>query len=397
VSTSVEYTSSQKEALSLFGTGQNVFLTGKPGTGKTALLEAYCRSMREAGKRVLMTASTGLAASCLTEGRTLHSVLKFCPAKKEYDFKFCAEELECVNVLVIDEASMLGGDIMQHLVDCLAHVRRNPQIIVSGDFFQLPPVNKDGIRIYPFERKQWKMLHLEPCVLTDIVRQKDPEFKSMLEKAMLADVRCVPYFNEKTCAQPIKDAIVLCTKREDAWRHSKRRMDLLSGTPHTYSALGDCESVDFSKVQVVETLVLKQGMRVMALRNDGIGRYQNGSLGTIVSLNDDSIIVQFDNGNLCVMDRVQYELENRHNPNEEVIIYQYPLCGGYACTIHKSQGQTFDSVNIDIPSCWEPGQWYVALSRARSIDGIHLMRPIRAKDLLVDYKVIDFYNSIQTA
>jgi len=162
-----------------------------------------------------------------------------------------------------------------------------------------------------------------------------------------------------------------------------------------YDAIGNCEYANFSNTRLQERLELKEGMRVMALRNDFFGKYQNGSLGTIRSLREDSVIVYFDNGNLCEVERAEYQLENKYIPNECITVYQFPLSGGYACTIHKSQGQTFDCANIDIDSCWEPGQWYVALSRVRTVEGIHLLKPLRLRDLLCDSRVVAYYNNLQ--
>jgi ATP-dependent exoDNAse (exonuclease V) alpha subunit len=135
----------------------------------------------------------------------------------------------------------------------------------------------------------------------------------------------------------------------------------------------------------------------MALRNDILCKYQNGSLGTVLDMGDNTITVLFDNGNTVEMHRISYDIENNDKKKNMVEIKQFPLRAGYAITIHKSQGQTFDFVNIMAPRCWAPGQLYVALSRARTIKGIHLIELINEKSLITDPKVINYYNKLKEA
>lgn len=133
----------------------------------------------------------------------------------------------------------------------------------------------------------------------------------------------------------------------------------------------------------------------MALWNDSAHRYQNGSMGAIKSMSDDTITVQYDNGNVVNMQRITYEIDNAEKGKNAVSIEQFPLRAAYAITIHKSQGQTFDYINIKAPHCWEPGQLYVALSRARSVNGIYLMDKITADSLITDTRVKEYYGSLK--
>ena len=172
------YTESQKRANEMFKNESAILLTGKPGTGKTELVEDYRERQVALGKKVLVTASTGLAASNLNGGRTLHSALKWYPNAREYNYDRCAELLKEADILIIDEVSMLDASIINHLYRCLQHIDRKPQIIMSGDFFQLPPVAPKGVlRTYPFEVSAWKAMGLRPCILEDIVRHSYPYFK----------------------------------------------------------------------------------------------------------------------------------------------------------------------------------------------------------------------------
>lgn len=389
------YTKSQEKANEMFNNEQAILLTGKPGTGKTELIEDYRERQTALGKKVLVTASTGLAASNLSGGRTIHSALKWNLNAEKYDYDRCVELLKSTDVLIVDEVSMMGTSIINHLYRCLQHLDTKPQIIMSGDFFQLPPVTRKGdLRTYPFEVAAWKALGLKPCVLNDVVRQSDPEYKRMLEKAMLGDKSCISYFNNNSQQRLIDGAIILCTTNSYADFYNQTMLANLPGTGKLYYAIGDIEEADFEHSRVEQCLKVKKNMRVMALRNDPAGNYQNGSLGTVLDMAEDSIKVVFDNGITSDIHRVPYEIDKIKNSAEMAKINQFPLLGGYAITIHKSQGQTFDCINIKAPSCWDPGQLYVALSRARSIKGIHLIEPILPKSLITDPRVIAYYRSL---
>ena len=391
-----DYTESQKRATACRANGDNILLTGKPGTGKTEFLKDIAERERLCGKKVVLTASTGLAASNLDGGRTIHSILRWHPNANSFDLDRCCDVIEDVDILIIDEVSMLDPSIMRHIANCVHHTNHQPQIIMSGDFFQLPPVARDMPRIYPFETSDWRSLNLQPCILDDVVRQSDPEFKHQLELAMLGDPACIQYFNTKTSKREIDGAITLCTKNCDADEINKRKMSILPGASKIFIAQGDIINADFSSSRVEKTFIVKRNMRVMALRNDSEYRYQNGSLGTVIDIGENTITVLFDNGNRVDIERIHYEIENKDKNKDMVGVDQFPLRGGFAITIHKSQGQTFDSVNIKAPRCWEPGQLYVALSRARFVRGIYLMEPIKRSNLFTDPKVVNYYQNLLT-
>lgn len=390
------YTPSQERARQLLDRGYNVFITGRPGTGKTEFINDYCATLGSQGKRVLLTASTGLAASNLNNGRTLHSILKWHPHRTDYDYNICTELLKRIDVLVVDEVSMLCSSIIEHLCICLERMILKPQLIMIGDFFQLPPVARNNIeRHYPFENYYWSKLNLHICILNEVVRQTDKEFLEMLDQARYGNACCIKYFNDKTRSQKIKDAITICTQNDETNKINLDMMNRLPGTVKFCEAIGNVEDANFNQSRFLKTLEVKLEMRVMSIQNDICGNYHNGSLGTVKTITNDYIGVLFDHGNYIKIRPVICEIENIHSEKPPVKILQYPLRGGAAITIHKSQGQTFEAANIIADNCWESGQLYVALSRVKTISGIHLMKKLTANSLKTDRNVIEYYTHLE--
>ncbi len=385
------YTTSQKNAKDKINAGNNILLTGKPGTGKTELLRNVCRELSAQGKQVAVTGSTGMAAANFDGGRTIHSVLGWRPDTHDFDYDYCAEKIKNIDVLVIDEVSMLTTAIINHMAKCLEKLDHKPQLILSGDFFQLPPVRDF---CYPFENPYWESFNLQPCILNEVVRQREADYLAMLDKARYSDVSCVEYFNTQSYGKRIEGGIGLCTVNDLADQINDRYFNGLSGPFKSYEALGDLEDADLKGFSIKKTLKIKKNMRVMSLRNDSNYKYQNGSLGTVIDMDENTIRVYFDNDNVEDIGRIDYVVNSRNVDKDVVHLKQFPLKAGYAITIHKSQGQTFDSVNINAPRCWDPGQLYVALSRARHITGIHLMVPITAGSLITDYRVVKYYEEL---
>lgn len=382
------FTKSQQRALDVFNTGENMLLLGDPGTGKSTLISAIVAQARFSGKRIARTASTGIAAQ-LIKGRTIHSLLKAYPGMKPegIDYEDKARSLENIDVLIIDEVSMIGKTFICYLYNCLRNAAHHVQLILVGDFFQLPPVKDD----YAFTSPCWAQLGLVPCILTEVVRQKDVDFIHSLNLLKYGDKSCLDYLLPHSSPVPLAGQISICARTESARIINRTEMEKLNGPSRTYWAEYEGSVVE-SDLRVELNLAIKCGMRVMSIVN-GIG-YSNGSLGTVTGFDDSSVQVLFDNGADTCLCRERFTVERRDVTGGTTELWQIPLRPAYAITIHKSQGQTFQYVNIDGTKCWAPGQLYVAVSRACSIGGIHFLTPIKDSNIRTDPAVIKFYDRL---
>ncbi len=383
------FTQDQANAFAMFNTGSNIFLTGDSGTGKSSLVKEMILKAHDEGRSVAVTASTGLAASLLPGGRTIHSLLKAYPFTdlNTVDFKEKSKNLDGIDLLIIDEISMLGKHFIPFLFTCLETSERKIQLIVVGDFFQLPPVKDD----YAFKSSYWNWLKLEPCILHEVVRQKNEEMVYNLNKLKYGDASCIPYFMSHSSTSFFKDQITICSRRESVKSLNQMKLEQIAGRAYTYTAYGSGKTIDgFAPIE--KDLVLKEGARVMATVN-GEG-FCNGSLGIVTNLQCDSIDVLFDSGREISIFRRSFESGKLDKDGNKTFIQQFPLRLAYAMTIHKAQGQTFKYVNIDASSCFASGQLYVAASRAESIEHIHFINPINSKCIKTDPSVIQFYKKL---
>lgn len=375
--------------------GHHVFLTGPAGSGKTFVLNQLIKLKKHEGKHVSVTATTGLAASHLG-GSTIHSWSGI-GVRDDIGAHFVdnlsksrREIIEKTDVLIIDEISMMH-DFRLDMIDQIARtVRRQPdepfggiQVIMSGDFFQLPPVNRsDAVQgKFVVFSNAWSELDPVICYLEEQHRQDDDDALTEILDAMRArDIRRAhaEALLKRAEVTPPEGSVFteLHTVNVDVDSQNLSKLEQLPGDEMIYqrTTTGSdnyVESLTRSVLAPVE-LRLKVGALVMAVKNSLDRKYHNGSLGTVVDFDSATNypIVEFVNGKEVTMQPDTWEM--RDGDKKRASITQIPLRLAWAITIHKSQGMTLDSALIDLRKAFVAGMGYVALSRVRSLDKLYL-------------------------
>lgn len=380
-------------ALEIMLSGESVLLTGPAGAGKTFVLNQFIKLAKGEGKHISVTATTGLAATHLG-GTTIHSwsgigVADHVPQGfAEHVAKGRREIIEKTDVLIIDEISMLHDYRLDMVDEICRLVRRKDipfggiQIIMSGDFFQLPPINKGDSRAGGFvvHSEVWKELDPSVCYLEEQHRQDDEQLLNILNALRDGDIRrhhaeaLLARVNE----QPPEDMILteLHTVNIDVDRINEAKLDQLPGDElfYTQSTTGSDNYVENLQRSVLApaTLRLKKDALVMAVKNSNDRRYANGSIGTVVEFEPDTEypVVEFRNGHRVSMAPDTWEL--RDGDKKRASITQIPLRLAWAITVHKSQGMTLDSARIDLRKAFVEGMGYVALSRVKNLNSLYL-------------------------
>ena len=405
----------------LENTKDHFYITGKAGSGKSTLL-AYFRSVTQKNTAVL--APTGVAA-IRVKGQTIHSFFGFPPKviqtrhiKKVRQI----ELLQNLETLIIDEISMVRADVFD-AIDYSLRVHRKKltqpfggvQVIVFGDLFQLPPVvNMDESslleRIYPngqfffhsniFQDAQFKTLELQ-----SIYRQTDDHFIYLLNAVRDGSITNsqIDNLNDSLVDSFEMDEgkIILTTTNARASGINQNYLKQLSSEEFSYQAQATGQ---FYKelFPTDEVLKLKKGAQVIMIKNDPEKRLVNGSIGTIHDIAEKKIKVKINHKIYEVKkekwDRIQYSYDDDQQEVLENVtgsFKQYPMRLAWAITIHKSQGQTFEKVIIDMSQgSFAPGQLYVALSRCISLEGIELLRPLKKSDVIVNKQLIGFQDRL---
>lgn len=407
-----------------------VFLTGQAGTGKSTLLRYFIDEMKKKGTNILKTAPTGIAALILG-GSTLHRTFKIPipiterPTENIYISDKLEELLDLTDILIIDEISMCRLDVFEYVMNIIKKYNsHNPyipiKVILCGDFLQLPPVLPEKEEeayelimgttdIFAFESPIWNDMGFKTITLSEVVRQSEPELVKNLNLARVGDSSCLNYFN--TFVQNSNpEAVFLSGRNKDVKILNKTRNDeIITNNKFTYKSIVKGEILSSDK-PCEDFLTLKVGTRVMSVLNDPNGEYSNGSLGTVKSLSPSSVVVAFDNGNTCYIQKHEWDInkyvvakKNEDGKQKKYLklvtigsFVQMPLKLAFAITIHKSQGQTYDSVHID-PCCWDYGQLYVALSRCKDPSKFSISKEIKEDYLKANPKVIDFLNSSENS
>ena len=423
----IEINDEFKQALNILSkTNDNVFITGKAGTGKTTFLKYY---VSKCNKKFVVLAPTGVAA-LNAGGETIHSFFRFktdITLEKIKKRKFNTNPIyKNLDVIIIDEASMLRAD----LLDCVEKFLRlngkvpnlpfgGTQIVFIGDLLQLPPVvMKDEQYLfqsyydspYFFSAKCMDECYCHIIEFTKIYRQVDNEFINILNsiRSNQASQNSINTLNEQVNKkfQKAKLSVLLTTTNKKAQEYKEKLLSQIDSEEKLFTAeVEDIENT--SNFPADYELKIKVGAQVMMLNNDSSNRWVNGSIGIVQSIEksldfDEYIIyVKFQNGMIEPVEQHTWELF-KYTWNDELkkietqkagSFSQYPLKLAWAVTIHKSQGKTFDNVLIDLGyGTFAPGQLYVALSRCKSIDGISLVRPIKPRDIIIDTRIEQLLN-----
>lgn len=383
----------QQLALEIMLSGESVLLTGPAGSGKTYVLNQFIQFAKHDGKHVSVTATTGLAATHLG-GTTIHAwsgmgVNDSIPhGFIDHMAKGRREIIEKTDVLIVDEISMLHDFRLDMIDEICRLVRKQPdipfggiQIIMSGDFFQLPPINRNGSRVGGFvvSSNVWRELDPTVCYLHEQHRQDDEELVGILNALRDGNLRRrhAELLLERVDIEPNDSEITeLHTVNIDVDRINEGRLEQLAGdeifyTQATTGAQNYVENLQRS-VLAPATLRLKEGALVMAVKNSIERKYVNGSIGTVVAFQRDTEypIVKFRDGKEVVMQPDSWEL--RDGDKKRASISQIPLRLAWAVTVHKSQGMTLDAARIDLRKAFVEGMGYVALSRVKSLDTLFL-------------------------
>lgn len=446
----------QAYALDVLKKKFNVFLSGEAGTGKSFVIDQFTNYLDAMGIKYVVCAPTGLAALNIG-GTTLHRTFKL--STDLNDDTVDLKNVEEAEVIIIDEISMCRRDIFQYIARALlkfenpieeyslkreSKICRKKQIVVVGDFYQLPPVigNKDRENIekmkqqddelgtdfykhitnlpdtsYAFQCEEWESLNFRSIVLDEVVRQSDKDYIDNLNKIRRGDAEGLEFIKNESHKEEIKNAIFLTSKNRDAENINQNNLDKIKGKEQIFYAEENGE-VSESDKPVPKYLKFKIGARVMSVVNvtqkdkeETHTVVVNGMMGNIINLTSDSVTVRFDDGYVHKFEKYKWSIkgfekvkvkdpltgkENEKMVLAEVGYYrQIPLKLAWAITVHKSQGQTYEAVNLN-PDCFCDGQLYVALSRAKDLKKLYLTQPISTKFLKTSMDVKEFYERIET-
>lgn len=406
-----EITSEFQEALDILeNTHDSVLITGKAGTGKSALLRFFAR---HTGKKYAIIAPTGVAAQNI-DGRTIHSFFHFAPgikAENVREERNLVDKLLDIEMIIIDEISMVRADLMECVEQSLRMNKHSEepfggvQMVFVGDLYQLPPVVTDNdvfeikrryggkyfFHAPVFEREfQFRLIEL-----TKVFRQDKHQnlFKEILNRIRVGeylpqDISMINKRHEKLVGND-NESIIITTTNVDADDRNAEKLEKLDGNLYTFVCEydGDYRSLVESESNVLPAPVeikLKKKAHIIMLNNDAGRRWVNGSLGVVDKIDEKHIWVRLENGNTHLVEQEKWENMDAAG-NITGYYKQYPIQLAYAITIHKSQGKSFDSICINVgKGTWEPGHLYVALSRCKSLEGITLLRAVAGSDIIVD-------------
>lgn len=420
-------------------TRRSLFLTGKAGTGKSTFLRYVAQHTK---KTNVILAPTGIAA-INAGGSTLHSFFRLpfhplLPNDSRYNRRNIKETLKYtsaqrklireVELIIIDEISMVRADIIDFIDKVLRVYTRSyepfggKQLLLVGDIYQLEPVVKDDDRqllqpfypsLYFFNAKVWQQMPIVSIELLKVYRQTDAQFVGILDRIRNNTVTAVDLANLNTRVSPATSdslqsdvtpsqqlGIILAARRDIVDYTNEQRLAKLEGAATVFNGIIKGDFPESSLPTPME-LQLKPGAQVIFIKNDKEKRWVNGTLGTVIAIDEEIgvITVCTDEGREYDVEReiwenMRYSFNEKEQKIEEQQIgtyMQFPVRLAWAITVHKSQGLTFSQVTIDFTGgVFAGGQTYVALSRCRSLEGITLKEPLRPSDVFVRAEVLQF-------
>jgi len=426
----------QQKAFELFKQKKNIFITGPGGSGKTHLIKLFYDYAQSQQKNIQVCALTGCAAILLNcKATTIHSWAGIGLAtgyinnivKKVSSNKYLKKRWNEINILIIDEISMMSKKVFEILNDVAKQIRKNPnpfggiQIILSGDFYQLPPVgNREDIdsNLFCFESNEWNNIIDNTVELTDIFRQKDNALIKVLNQIRVGKLSKSSYFKLLDCVNKkdlnnLIQPTILFPIRKNVNVINFSEFNKLDTDIKTFDIKINFDETKIDKfvtkqekefeanylinnIMAEKQIKLRIGTQVMCIANIDINSEEmtnpivNGSQGVIIDFKNNVPLVKFNNGSERLMHYHVWKSEKI----DALTISQIPLIYSWAITIHKAQGVSLDKAIIDIGSnIFECGQTYVALSRIKSFDGLYL-KNIDLNKIKINKKVYNFYNSL---
>jgi len=409
----------QTTALNILKTGNNVFITGSAGTGKTYLLNKYMFYLKSRKIIPTIVAPTGIAASHL-QGQTIHSFFSLGIRSEIDDYyiesllnkKYLQTRFSKLKVLIVDEVSMVSPEMFLAMDKILRAFKDNDipfggvQTILSGDFFQLPPISRvPKDKRFAWQSPSWKELSLKTCYLQEKFRQDDNVLISILDEIRTANISQNSY--DVLNARYHKELPIdftptkLYTHNIDVDRINSDELAKINNPAYSfkYKSEGTAKNIEkiFKSSLVLEEMSLKKDAVVMFIKNNHELGFVNGTTGVVVDFDKETLlpIVKTSSGSLIRVSLEDWSMEN-DSGNIVAKVSQVPLKLAWAITIHKSQGMTLDSAEIDLSKTFEVGQGYVALSRIKNIDGLRLMG-LNDKALSVDPLILHIDDRIKAA
>ncbi len=400
----------QKEALEILMMGKNCYVTGAAGSGKTHLINEYIKFLKSNGVEVGVTASTGIAATHMG-GMTIHSWsgLGIRDSLTEYDLedletkKYIQDRFKNTSVLIIDEISMLHHFRLDLVERIARHLKKSQlpfggmQVVLCGDFFQLPPVSRMGEMesFFSYRSETWRKLDLKICYLEEQFRQKDDKILKILNGIRKNSVSHESMEHLKSRHNAVLangiEPTKLHTHNIDVDGINDKELNSLSGQMFTYQmeSKGRGPLVIALKKSCLapEVLRMKKGAKVIFVKNNFEEGYANGTLGKVIECDLSGIKIMLVSGKIITPEKVSWVVEEEGKKKAEIT--QYPLRLAWAITVHKSQGMSLDAIEVDLSKSFERGMGYVALSRVRTLEGLRILG-LNQNALEVNGDIIDF-------